>query len=260
MPAPCFFCLVFGEKLALKSTTCYNRSMICLPQYLQGLPSRGQPFRLPQSTCTTAFLISFVSLVLTLLLTEPCSAESRSNYDAHQITASLNQSVQQHATHAMHRSYDSRYDAYHRLDEVTVSSPRVRWLPSLRFDLQIQVLVVIPNYDAQPNSAPETCRLLAQNEMSQYQAYFVPGAIDPEGTAVTHAECIATLKRVSRYGWFKKMISVLKARGCKIPTFSCKKCKLGASGKPPLAKFTPPDANGKTKIKICFEHPKIDHR
>lgn len=181
MPAPCFFCLVFGEKLALKSTTCYNRSMICLPQYLQGLPSRGQPFRLPQSTCTTAFLISFVSLVLTLLLTEPCSAESRSNYDAHQITASLNQSVQQHATHAMHRSYDSRYDAYHRLDEVTVSSPRVRWLPSLRFDLQIQVLVVIPNYDAQPNSAPETCRLLAQNEMSQYRAYFVPGATDPWG-------------------------------------------------------------------------------
>ena len=39
--------------------------MICLPQYLQGLPSRGQPFRLPQSTCTTAFLISFVSLGVT---------------------------------------------------------------------------------------------------------------------------------------------------------------------------------------------------
>lgn len=88
----------------------------------------------------------------------------------------------------MHRSYDSRYDAYHRLDEVTVSSPRVRWLPSLRFDLQIQVLVVIPNYDAQPNSAPETCRLLAQNEMSQYRAYFVPGATDPNGLKVVIAD------------------------------------------------------------------------
>ena len=165
--------------------------MIVFPTNSQQSVCRSKRFR--QRRSATAGVISLVAVIILLISSQSSNAESRYDYDTHSydsrgVTTSNNQntppsSVQttKHEVHRTSRPTRTKYDDCPALCIVTVNSNQLRWQPTLRYRLQTSVLVVVPDYDEPPDSVLKTCRLSAKNEMSQYRAYFVPGAMDPWG-------------------------------------------------------------------------------
>ena len=170
------------------------------PSYSRGEHFKGEHLHYLRSTMSTIILL--IALLLVLVFSQLCTADSRYNYDTHHHDAH-NHDAHNYDTH----NYDAHnYDALHitalkthgaslftsqartHTAEPThtvcnlcntrrakaISAAPLRWLLPSSFSPQIHELVLISDYNAPSNSVLETCWLLVKNAMSQYRAYFVP--------------------------------------------------------------------------------------
>ena len=101
--------------------------------------------------------------------------------------------------------------------------------------------------------------------MSQYRAYFVPGATDPDGTEITKAECRKAVKKAL----LKPELKEMKARiakgnrinpGCKPIEIRCKVCSKRADGSIGSGTFSLREIGPKNIITVCVNQPKMTKR
>ena len=93
--------------------------------------------------------------------------------------------------------------------------------------------------------------------MSQYRAYFVPGAMDPEGTTMTKLECREAVKTEMNRPELKEMYNRIKERGCKQISFRCTVCNKDKNDRIGGAAFIPVTGS-KNAIRICVNNPKVN--
>ena len=93
--------------------------------------------------------------------------------------------------------------------------------------------------------------------MRQYRAYFVPGAMDPEGTTMTKLECREAVKTEMNRPELKEMYNRIKERGCKQISFRCTVCNKDKNDRIGGAAFIPV-TGPKNAIRICVNNPKVN--
>ena len=165
------------------------------------LSDNSQPFYLKDEhlrhlRSTKSVTILFIALLLVLVFSERCPADARYNYDTQnydaqnynslrnlvrELTTSPFASQNTRHTDRLTRATPAEYDTCQICCIVTVSKTYLRHALSLRLLLQNHSFALIANYSASTSRALETHRLLTNYGMSQYRAYFVPGAVDPDG-------------------------------------------------------------------------------